>query len=277
MGAAFRILGDVLVYRIRKLEMANLVAVVAILVALRRPIDDTVVRTGFAVLLNLLAYLTNDYCDLEHDLATGREREKTLFLYEHRSAALWVQVGLVALLAGIAVWWSPGLLIAIVAGAGVCWLYSAKLKHAPFVDITLMAAWGVGMTLVAFPLDSALGWVLVLELGLFSAGFETIQVIRDRQSDAASRVRTTAVVLGERTSLILARAFMVLAALYGTLVLHRWIGVVLFVAPLLPLDPKDPERYWNHVRAVQGAAWLGILASVLLAGRSDGWVMRVVP
>src|SRR5437899_3138048 len=92
MGAAFRILGDVLVYRIRKLEMANLVAVVAILVALRRPIDDTVVRTGFAVLLNLLAYLTNDYCDLEHDLATGREREKTLFLYEHRSAALWVQV-----------------------------------------------------------------------------------------------------------------------------------------------------------------------------------------
>ncbi|MBW2276468.1 MAG: hypothetical protein JRF63_03185, partial [Deltaproteobacteria bacterium] len=70
MLAPFRILLAVAVYRLRKLEMANMFAAGAIMFALRLGWDDIAVRLGFGLLLNLLAYLTNDYCDVNQDLTS---------------------------------------------------------------------------------------------------------------------------------------------------------------------------------------------------------------
>ena len=92
MLPAFRIIADVAAYRLRRLEMANLVAVVALMLALRLPLPEILLRTAFSALLNLFAYLNNDFCDIERDLSVrDRDAEKTRFLAAHRTAALAVQ------------------------------------------------------------------------------------------------------------------------------------------------------------------------------------------
>lgn len=275
MSAALRILLDVIVFRLRRLEMANLAGAVSVMVALRLPIADVAVRTGFALLLNLLAYLTNDYCDLERDLETGRAEAKTRFLAEHRRAALGVQIGLGALLSVLALAWSPGLLLALVLGEGLCWLYSAKVKRVAYADVLVMAVCGGAMALCAVPLDRPLGWLLVAELGLFSGAFELIQVLRDRREDADIGVVTTAVKLGERTTLALLRVWMLLTAAFATLFLHRYVGPALALAVLVPYGQSGAKTYWNRVRLVFGLVWLGIIATTTLEGRSDGLLTQV--
>jgi 4-hydroxybenzoate polyprenyltransferase len=275
LSESLRIVADVVTYRLRKLEMANLVAAVAIMVALRLPPSDVACRAAFAVVLNLLVYLNNDYCDVEQDLAAGRESEKTRFLAAHLGTALGVQLALVAILVVTSLLWNVEMLLPVVAGGGMCVLYSAWLKRVPFADVAAMAAWGVGMTLVAFPLGSRLGWALVVELGLFSSVFETIQVIRDHDGDRACGVTTTAVRLGPARALSLARAFMVLSAAYGIAVLERHVGIAMLVAPLVPFTDGDPGRYWTRVRLVLGLAWLGVLAVVAITGTSSGFLVHI--
>jgi 4-hydroxybenzoate polyprenyltransferase len=126
------------------------------------------------------------------------------------------------------------------------------------------------MTLVAFPLDLALGWRLVVQLGLFSACFELIQVLRDHDVDKAAGVRTTAVLLGPKRTLWVARALMVFAALYASLFLHPWIGLWLLLAAALPCAPSDTSGYWNRVRLVQGLGWLAILVAIGIRGGASG-------
>ncbi|MEZ4374765.1 MAG: UbiA family prenyltransferase [Polyangiaceae bacterium] len=275
MPAAFRIVIDVVAYRLRRLEMANLVAAVAIMIALgTRPID-LVVRTAFGAGLNVLAYLTNDYCDVEQDLAEGRGPAK--FLSQHLGAALGAQVGIALILASVAVWYDAGLLVPLVLGAGICWAYSARLKARPVVDILSMVLWGVAMPLVAFPLGNKLGWLLVIQLGLFSACFETIQVLRDRDEDVRANVRTTAVAFGAERTRLLARVFMLIAMAYALLALDRYVGLLLVVPVLVPIprafSADAMSQYWNRIRLTQGLSWLGLLAGVYFRGTNHGWLL----
>jgi 4-hydroxybenzoate polyprenyltransferase len=261
---------DVASYRLRRLEMANLGGAVSVMVALRLAPGDIAVRTLFAFLLNLLAYLTNDYCDIDHDLASGRAAEKTRYLAENRKAALLAQVVLFSLLALIAIVHSPGLLLALVLGEGLCFLYSSRLKRVAYADVLVMAVCGGAMAMVAVPLDRQLGWLLVAQLGLFSGCFELIQVLRDRQEDLRTNVRTTAVVLGEKGTLWLLRGLMVVAAAFATSLLGRFSGPVILLAALLPRDPGNVKRYWNRVRLIFGIAWLGIIVGIVLRGVPNG-------
>jgi lycopene elongase/hydratase (dihydrobisanhydrobacterioruberin-forming) len=271
MRAALKILADVLAYRLKKLEMANMVAAVALLLALRLRPADVVVRAAFALGLNLLVYLTNDYCDVERDLVGRRDPKKTLYLKAHPRAALGAQIGLGTLLAAVAFAWNRGLLVALVGGGGICWLYSAWLKRVPYADVGAMALWGAVMPLVAVPLGSVIGWELVIELGIFSASFELIQVARDYDEDRAAGVRTTAVALGTERCLAIARVVLLVSAVYAVIVLQRWLGLLLFVAPLLPVG-GDVSRYWNRVRFVLGSVWLLALLWVFMTGRTAGLV-----
>jgi hypothetical protein len=87
--AALRILANVAVYRLRRLEMANMGGALVIMLALRLEPLDVAVRLGFAFLLNLLVYLNNDYLDLPTDLRSpARDDANTRYLRDHRGAAL---------------------------------------------------------------------------------------------------------------------------------------------------------------------------------------------
>lgn len=270
MLTALRILFDVASYRLRRLEMANLAGAVSVMLALRLGLVEIALRTGFAFLLNLLAYLINDYCDIDHDLASGRAAEKTHYLAEHRRAALAAQIGLAVVLAAVATALYPGLLAALVLGAGLCALYSAKLKRVPYADVLVMAVCGGAMALVAVPLDRTLGYLLVGQLGLFSGCFELIQVLRDRAEDERTGVRTTAVALGEKRTLLALRGLMLVAAAFGALTLSRYFAPLVALAVLLPYGAAGARSYWNRVRLVFGLAWLGIIASIVQSGGPTG-------
>ena len=165
-------------------------------------------------------------------------------------------------------------MIALVAGAGICWIYSWKLKRAPYVDVLAMITWGVAMPLVGFPLDSTIGWLLVGQLALFSACFESIQVIRDHDEDVESGVRTTAVRLGVPATQVLLRVFMVMVAAYASLFLHRYIGLALLLTLVLPLKRDAVDVYWNRQKALMGLVWLALIGWIFWTGSSYGWVAQ---
>lgn len=271
-----KILTDVVVFRVRRLEMANLAGAVAIMLVLHLPWGDVLYRTAFGLVLNVLAYLNNDYLDVIADLkARDRNPDMTSFLHRHLGAARGVQWGLVGALVAIGAFHSWGLLAAGVAGGGVCLLYSAYWKHVPYLDVLAMTLWGAAMPMVGFPLDSMLGWALALQLGLFSSVFEPLQVVRDRRKDEGAAIRTTAVVLGTRRTLAWARANMLLCAVYGAAVLHPAVGVICLVALAVPVGEEHASRDWQRVKLVYGVAWLVCCGLVYVSGETAGLLVRL--
>lgn len=276
MLSGLKIVIEVVAYRLRKLEMANLAAAVAIAVALGLGPIEVAWRTLFAFLLNVLVYLNNDYLDVGMDLhSTGKDAEKTKYLAEHLRAALVAQLVLSAVLVAFALALDPGLLIALVIGGGICIVYSAYLKRTPFMDIPAMMIWGLGMPLCGVPWRNVLGWCMALQLGWFSGVFESIQVMRDADDDALEGVRTTGVVLGKERTLLLARVLMIVSTAYAALVLQPLAAAVTAVALVLPFSPDKVARYWTQVKLVYGIAWLVICAWVFVYGKSAGLVFSL--
>jgi 4-hydroxybenzoate polyprenyltransferase len=265
MPPALKILFDVAVFRLRRLEMANIAGALAIAVACHLSWTEIGFRGLFAFLLNLLVYLNNDWYDLDDDLdAAAKDQEKNAYLANHLGAALAAQVGLFALLAISALWWGGGLLLALIAGAGVCWAYSAGLKRVPFCDVLAMIAWGMAMPMVGLAPGHPEGWLLLGQLALFSGVFESIQVIRDHDADAAAGVRTTAVYLGVARACTLVRVLLFGSALYAALMFAWWIAVLPFLAALLPISLSNIDRHWHHVRVLLGCALLAEAALVYM-------------
>jgi 4-hydroxybenzoate polyprenyltransferase len=278
VGAAFKIVSDVLIFRLRKLEMANLAAATAIAFSLGLPIVSVVPRALFGLVLNVLVYLNNDYIDVAVDLQSGnKDAEKSRFLQDNMRAALFAQLTLLALLATAAFLFDHGLLVPLLAGGGVCLWYSAQLKRQPIVDVMAMIIWGVTMPLCGVPLALmlGLGGALVLQLGLFSGVFECIQVMRDADEDALEGVRTTGVVLGQRRTLLLTRFLMVSVTVYALLVLQPIAALISALALVVPFRANQQEAYWTRVKLVYGVAWLVICGFVYFTGHSQGLIWAI--
>jgi 4-hydroxybenzoate polyprenyltransferase len=251
--------------------MANLAGAGSIAVALHLPVADIVVRTLFAFILNALVYLNNDYIDIQIDLASAdKDAEKSRYLADNKRAALIAQWTLVGLLAAVALVYDRGLLVPLIAGGGICWWYSAQLKHRPFFDIIAMIIWGVTMPLCGSPVTHPVGLFMALQLGLFSGVFETIQVMRDADEDVLEGVRTTGVVLGKARTLLLARAQMIGCSAYALLFMQPWAALVSLGALVVPFSDKSIEQYWTRVKLVYGFAWLVICAWVFFTGGRAG-------
>lgn len=278
MLAVLKILVEVAVFRLKKLEMANIFAAVAIMFALHLALTDMAFRFVYGLFINLLAYLTNDFYDVDQDLSSpNKDHTKARYLKDHMREAVIAQVGLAVVLGVVGLIWNPGVVVALVAGAGTCWLYSWKLKRIPYADVLAMIVWGVSMPLIGFPLDSVLGWCLVGQLALFSACFESIQIVRDYDEDVRSGVRTTAVRMGVRGTMILLRLFMGLSAAYAVLVLNAWFGLALLVTLILPFNREKADAYWNQVRVVMGLVWLAMIGWIYWYGSSTGLLVSIGP
>ncbi len=257
MRAEFKIAADVAWYRLRRFEMANLGAAGLIAVSLALPIGEIGIRLLFGALLNLLVYLNNDYLDLREDAASPtKDRDKTRYLAEHRGAALRAQLGLLGVLSCVAWAWGGGLMGPLLLGGGVCWAYSAVLKHRPVLDVVAMMVWGFAMPWVAVPPGSEVGWALLGQLALFSGVFESIQVMRDHDEDRAAGVRTTAVVLGLRGTRIVLRVLVLAGGLYASAMFWWPLAVGPWLVLALPIPQRDVSGYWNRVRLMLGATLL---------------------
>ena len=264
MIAVFRVIWNSFAYRLRMREANNLAVSLSMMVAFALPPGDLIYRTLFALVLNIYAYLINDTCDIEVDVASASKKlRQAEYLAAHRSAALAALLGLAALLLGAALWHSWLLLLAFVSNTVIIGAYSLWLKRVPFADLLLMALAGGSMTLVGITTDPQ-SWRLIGLLCLFSASYETIQVIRDEPEDRAQGVRTTAVLLGATRAAWIFRLIMVCAAIYGVLLLKSWIPAGLVLTLALPLSPERAARSWDLVRLVGGVVWLGLLVQTYL-------------
>lgn len=276
LNAAIRILSDVVGYRLRRLEMANLAGAVSIMLALRLEWRDVAIRTAFAALLNVFVYLNNDYRDVAVDARSpDRDLPAVEYLRGHLREALALQWVLLVLLALVALSHAPSLVVALALGGGICWAYSKVLKRHPFVDLAAMTVWGFAMPLCGVPLESTVGLCLALQLGLFSSVFEAIQVVRDRDVDAALGLRTTAVALGVAPTRRIARMLTAAAAAYGGLVVHPIAGLVAATALFLPWPEGKTVRHWTAVKLVFGCAWLVGCGVVYLDGTTAGLLLRL--
>jgi len=276
LTAVFRILRDVLVYRIRKREMANLASSFTIMMALGLPSKDVAVRMVFAVALNFAVYLTNDIHDVEADLAApDKDHDKASFLHAHRAQAWFALLAPLSVMVLLGAWWAPELLITLVVAGSACWAYSARLKRLAFVDLPTILVCGVAGSMVAFPLDRSMGWCLAGLLGLFAACFQTVQMIRDHDADAAFGTQTTAVTIGPKATVWLQRALLVGAAVYAALVVHRWIGSAMVLVAAIPFDPQRASAHWNRIRAALGLAWLAIIGWIIGTGSTHGWLVQL--
>lgn len=232
----------------------------------------------FALVLNALVYLNNDYIDVAVDLQAGnKDAEKSRFLHKNMRAALLAQLSLLAMLAMTAFLFDHGLLVPLFAGGGVCLWYSAKLKRVPIADITAMIIWGVTMPLCGVPLSAmaGVGGALALQLGLFSGVFECIQVMRDADEDKLEGVRTTGVVLGQRYTLALTRVLMVGSTVYALLVLHPIAAAISAAALVVPFLPDRLETYWTRVKVLYGLAWLALCGLIYLSGHTSGLLVAI--
>jgi 4-hydroxybenzoate polyprenyltransferase len=278
VGAAFKIVSDVLIFRLRKLEMMNLAGGAAIAFSLGLPFGSVVWRTLFGLVLNVLVYLNNDYIDVAVDLQSGnKDAEKSRFLQDNIRAALLAQLTLLALLATAAFLFDHGLLVPLFAGGGVCLWYSAQLKRQPFADVMAMIVWGVTMPLCGVPLAQmfGLGGAMALQLGLISGVYECIQVMRDADEDALEGLRTTGVVLGQRGTLLLTRILMVACTVYALLVLQPIAAAISALALLVPFKVNEQEAYWTRVKLVTSVAWLVICGFVYFTGQSQGLLWTI--
>ena len=276
ISAGFKIVVESVVYRLKKLEMANLAAAGAIALALHLDFLDITCRVAFAFVLNVLVYLNNDYIDVQIDLnSNDKDNAKTRFLAANLRAALGAQIALTLVLVAAALAYDVGLLVPLIAGGGICIWYSAYLKQKPYLDVLAMVIWGLTMPLCGVPLASALGWCMAIQLALFSGVFESIQVMRDADEDAEENVRTTGVVLGKAKTLMLARGIMVLNTAYAALVLQPIAAAVTLGAFFVPFKPGREEQYWTRVKMVYGIAWLVICGWVFFRGHASGLLLSI--
>jgi 4-hydroxybenzoate polyprenyltransferase len=271
MHAAFRIVLDIAAYRLGKREAGNLVTSLTLAAALRLGPRDLAYRFAFGALLNLWVYLVNDLIDVKVDLAApGRDQGRVRFLADHLAIGWAVAGVLSAALLAMGLVHSIGLTVAFLSTALVIVAYTKVLKHHPIADLVAMAAWGITMGLVGCPLDAPDGLRLVGLLGLLCMVTEAIQVIRDHDSDRAAGVRTTAVALGPTATAWVARALVLAAAAYASLLLHRFAGAWLLLALFIPLGAARAARSWDAFRVVFGIGWLLLLGAYLRTGRLEG-------
>lgn len=267
----YRIARDILLYRLRKLEMiGHLASVIAIMIVLHRPFDDVLIRSGFALFLIFLTYLNHDFCDVERDLASGTRADKTNYLAQHLDEAAYLQGIILFVLLLAAVLYNPWLVPLTILIAAVAWGYSALCKGIPVLDVAGMALWGTVIAFVAFFPGNGLGWILAGQLGLLTGASQTIQLLRDRNEDRSVSVKSTAVVLGPEWTLYLGRVLIGLAGVYGVIFLHRYLGTFMFAALCVPYDPESVGPYWIRVRILLGLAWFGILGWIFVYRSTPG-------
>lgn len=252
-----RIIAETLWYRVRRREANNFLTTLSLTVALKLPLPDILFRGGFALLLNIYAYLINDYCDAEIDLASAdKDRGKTVFLIEHRKAARVALFSLAFVLGIAGILHSPLLFICFLANTVIVYSYSVRFKHMPYLDVIAMIVCGITMSMPAIPQNSLIALKYFGVLGLICAAFEVVQVIRDEPEDRRAGVCTTAVRLGPfRARLIF--VFLVLsAAAYSYFLIHSFAGLLFLLAPAVPLSSKNASRAWDILRLIFGTAWL---------------------
>lgn len=175
---------------------------------------------------NLLIYGVNDIFDQETDAQNSRKGglEGALILSsETRMIVTGVAVTNVPFLAYFLVTLPPVALVWILAYAAVFVFYSApplRFKARPFLDSLSNAAYALPLVFVPLALGEPPVWAAAIGLMAWSVAKHAYDAVQDVDEDRAAGIRTTAVLLGPRGTVVWSGAWWLLAT--GAFALVNW-------------------------------------------------------
>ncbi|MCS7029500.1 MAG: UbiA family prenyltransferase [Bacteroidia bacterium] len=229
----------------------------------------------FLIPYNIILYGVNDVFDYETDLKNARKLETNLegkvLAPQYHDFILWTS-GMLAVIFGIIyTFYLDFNLIVYIAMLMVALAYSVKpiqLKGRPFLDFisssfhyTITAFFALYYFYDAFKFHNSQGieveyvslWKL-LPLFIWGFGSHLLGAIPDIEADKEAGLRTTAVVIGKRLSLLLVFIFYAVAAGLFLYYFGFWaLGVLLY--PILVFVKQDTQRnrYQIYLNYLNGA------------------------
>lgn len=240
---------------------------------------------AYGLLIQLFIVFANDVADVETDRAnttytifSGGSRVLVRGLLPGRHLALAAGAcALLALLTGLVLQFISGTwlpLLLIIAGLGLLWAYSFppfRLSYRGGGELLQMLGVGLVLPLIGYSAQSGsmsgFGWAFLVPVLLFSLTCAMSTALPDEPSDRKSRKRSSAVLLGTRTSqwsiLVINAAvlcFLLMAPLSGTTFTERalisGLGTTIWLTSLAFLGSRPGSRAVTIFVALQVSLFL---------------------
>lgn len=197
----------------------------------------------FLIPANVFLYGINDYYDEDTDqFNTKKQTHEQLLVSKDKKKLkiiLWICAGLFALL----MLWQPTNLarILLLALLFLSYAYSAspfRFKAKPFIDFLSNILYGLPGILAYIQLTHHLpSPEVIIAIWCWTSAMHLFSAIPDIVSDRMANLKTTAVVLGHRNSLLLCA--MLWSMMSGIVIAQKWLGgfgLLSLVYPLIPLS-----------------------------------------
>lgn len=223
------------------------------------------------------AFLINELVD-SYDIDLHGDRDKGITRHGV-SRKFTLGAFLATAAAGISILSFLGLAWAGLAGFLILFAYSApiiRLKSRPFVELAVVTLGCALLPYIAYYnfLGLAFTWREILVMIFFSLGFPAIQLVNegaDIDADRQAGIKTTAVILGERNTLILIEILSLTSAIVGLITMfltgHWWyLYIVTMIFFLFTAAQFGLTIYRNRARLhelLRTGEKFGVLASDL--------------
>ena len=232
----------------------------------------------FLIPANIFLYGINDYYDQDTDqFNLKKQTHEQLLISQDRKKLkimLWICVGFFTILT---LWQTTNIArILVIIFLFLSYAYSAppfRFKAKPFIDSLSNILYGLPGILAYTQLTNHLPSIeIIIAIWCWTSAMHLFSAIPDIVSDHMAGLKTTAVVLGHRNSLVLCAILW--SMMSGIVISERWFGIVgllSLVYPLIPLCLSLTKKeltakvYWWFPylnAAVGGALFLMMILSM---------------
>jgi len=247
--------------------------------------DARVLLTFIAgvVVMRSAGCVINDYADRELDPKVARTKDRPLAarrIAPAEALLLFVALGLVAV--WLALQLDPYAQLFAVAGAvlAVTYPWLKRVVHVPQFYLGVAFGWSIPMAFAALTGEvPKIAWLLLTAVVLWSAVYDTMYAMVDREDDLRVGVKSTAILFGEADRLIIAVMMaMMLSALYlagEEAELGTWYrgglaaAALLFAYELWLIRRREPAacfQAFNHNHYVGMVVFIGLALDYLYRG-----------
>jgi hypothetical protein len=203
-------------------------------------------------------YGFNDYYDRHNDIKN--EKKDRRFIYSIiQNELLFIALNVLltaatALCALVLLGYEKALIVLLVYA--VNFLYSAKLKSIPLIDITTVAIWGALYVMISGEIQ----WMPALIVGTMTCMAHVFQIITDKVPDSESKISTTVVAMpGSEIFILSALCILLGACLFASL--GSWAALTAVLPVSIYGITKRVTLSWYISRVYFFICWVALLTS----------------
>ena len=217
-----------------------------------------IIETLVSFIILCLLYGFNDYSDRDYDIINAKKDQNfSRRIIEHsRSFLVFNTLLTTIIIVFVSFAFDPLRLLAVCFVFLINYTYSKKLKSFPLVDILAVIFWGG----VFVMLSGRFSIYLICTAGIMTGISHLFQMMTDKSSDVANKIKTTVVALPGSESLLLAILFIVLGVMIFSY-LGLWWAMTVSIPFLFYVLSKNVTLSWYVARIYFFICWLGLLNS----------------